>query len=250
MAAPPTAATIVGQMKQALEPPKSSLRKVTLTVSQGGETSTVQLGEARGRHGDKNHVLIVVLSPTDLRGTAFLVKEEQTGPNDVTSAYIPWIRRVRTLVAPEAYSAFLNSDFTYSDLSFVDVRETVTLEGEETHDGAKVYKLKAVPKQKWYYSSIETTVAADTGMPIERRYFDPAGALWKVARWEGVSVIDGFPTALSVTIEDVQAKSSSTMTITDLKYDATVPDALLQTMNMPAAATSPLWTALDAPVGQ
>jgi hypothetical protein len=250
MAAPPTAATIVGKMKQALEPPKSSLRKLTLSVSQGGETSTVQLGEARGASGAKSHVLIVVLSPSDLKGTAFLVREEQTGPNDTTAAYIPWIRRVRTLVAPEAYSAFLNSDFTYSDLSFVNIRETVTLEGEETRDGAKVYKLKAVPAQKWYYSSIETTVAADTYMPIERRYFDPAGALWKVERWEGVSVIDGFPTALSVTIEDVQAKSSSTMTITDLKYDAKVPDALLQSANVPSAATSSVWTALDAPVGK
>jgi hypothetical protein len=40
------------------------------------------------------------------------------------------------------------------------------------------------------------------------------------------------------------------MTITDLKYDAKVPDALLQSANVPSAATSSVWTALDAPVGK
>jgi hypothetical protein len=118
-AASPDAATVASQMKRALEPAQSSLRKVTLAVSQDGETREVSLGEARGKVGNDGHVLIVVLAPVDLRGTAFLVKEEAAGPNDTTWMYIPAVRRVRTLVSPEAYSAFLNSDFTYSDLAFV-----------------------------------------------------------------------------------------------------------------------------------
>ena len=238
-AAPPTADTILHQVKQALEPAQSSLRKVTLSVTQDGETAKVEFGEARGRRGDKNHILIAVLAPADLRGTALLVKEEPGGPNDDTWSYIPAIRRVRKLVAPEAYSAFLNSEFTYSDLAFVSARETVSLANDETRDGAHVYVLNAVPKQTWYYSRIETTVAADTHLPIERRYFDPAGALWKVERWQGVSLINGIPTALSVTIEDVQTKSSSTMTITDLEYGSDVPEALLQPGNLPSAAGFP-----------
>jgi hypothetical protein len=73
-ASSPDAATIVGRMKLALEPAQSSLRRVTLAVSQDGETRELTLGEARGKAGDESHILVVVLAPADLRGTAFLVR--------------------------------------------------------------------------------------------------------------------------------------------------------------------------------
>jgi Outer membrane lipoprotein-sorting protein len=93
-------------------------------------------------------------------------------------------------------------------------------------------------------------VAADSSLPTECRYFDPAGALWKVERWEAVSTIDGVPTALKVSMEDVQAKSTSTLTVTALQYGAQVPDTLLQPRGLPAAATSPVWNELKAPVAK
>jgi len=250
MAAPPDVAAIVSQMKQALEPAQSSLRKTTLAVTQEGETSTVSLGEARGKLKDANHVLIVVLAPADLRGTAFLVREKPAGPNDTTWVYTPYVRRVRTLVSPEAYSA-LNSDFTYADLAFVNTRPALSLQAEDTSGGgAQAFRVRAVPKETWYYSRIETTVAADSHLPIERQYFDPAGALWKVERWEGLSTINGVPTALKVSMDDTQAKSRSTLTVTDLRYGADVPEALFQPANLPTAINSPVWSALKAPVGK
>jgi hypothetical protein len=47
-------------------------------------------------------------------------------------------------------------------------------------------------------------------------------------------------------MEDVQAKSTSTLTVTALQYGAQVPDTLLQPRGLPAAATSPLWNGLAA----
>jgi hypothetical protein len=51
-------------------------------------------------------------------------------------------------------------------------------------------------------------------------------------------------------MDDVQAKSVSTIAVTDLQYGATVPDALLEPDGLPLAATSPIWTSLNAPVGR
>jgi hypothetical protein len=125
------------------------------------------------------------------------------------------------------------------------------MKSEETSSGGvRAYRLRAVPKENWYYAKIETTVAADSYLPIERHYFDPAGALWKVERWEGVAVINGVPTALRVSIDDVQYKSRSTLTVTDLQYGAQVPEALLQPNNLPEAVNSPVWSKLAAPVGK
>ena len=250
-AAAPDTATVATRMKQALEPSQPSLRKVTLSVTQDGETREVLLGQAHGKVGNERHMLVVVLAPEDLRGTAFLVKEQAAGPSDTTLTYIPAVRRVRTLVSAEAFSAFLNSDFTYSDLAFVNTRATVSMKSEETSaGGVRAYRLRAVPRESWYYSKIETTVAADTFMPIERHYFDPAGALWKVERWEGVAVINGVPTALRVSIDDVQYKSNSTLKVTDLQYGVPVPEALLKPDNLSQAIASPVWDKLVAPVGK
>jgi hypothetical protein len=237
-------------MKQALEPPQSSLRKSTLTVTQGGSTSKVVLGEARGKRGDSNRILAVVLAPPDLRGTAYLIQEAPASDNNVLSVWVPAIGRVRTLVSPEAFSAFLNSDFTYADLGFTPLRSTYTLEGEQAAQGGPAFRIQTILPQSWYYSRIVTTVAADSFLPIERKFYDVANELWKVERFQGVSKINGVPTVLTTSMDDVQSKSLSTLTVNDLQYGAKVPDALLDPDALPLAASSPLWTSLDAPVSR
>jgi len=87
-------------------------------------------------------------------------------------------------------------------------------------------------------------------MPIERDFFDPANQPWKVERFEKVATIGGVPTPLTISMDDTQSKSRSTLSVTDLKYDAQVPEALLQPQGMPQAMKSPVWNALSAPVGK
>ena len=248
-AAPPDIATIVGRMKQALEPPKSSVRKMTFTVTQDGATSQVQLGQARGKAADGNRILNVVLVPADLRGTAFVVQEAPASAANKQWAYVPAIGRVRTVVSPEAFSAFLNSDFTFADLGFAPLRSKYKVLGEDNVQGTHVYRIEETPPQQWYYARIVSTLSAESFLPIERQFYDPANQLWKVERFEGVSTIQGVPTVLSTSMEDVQAKSRSTIAITDLQYDAQIPPALLDPSALPDAAKSPVWTSLSAPVG-
>jgi outer membrane lipoprotein-sorting protein len=249
-AGPPDVATVVARMKQAVEPPKASLRKMTLTVAQGASTSTVVLGQARGKLAEGDRILTVVVAPADLRGTAYLIQEQAASDENLQWAYVPAIGRVRTVVSPEAFSAFLNSDFTYSDLGFTPLHSTYKLLGEETGSSGRMYRIEATPPQRWYYSRIVTTVAADSFLPVEREFHDVGGQRWKVERFQGVAVVDGVPTVLTDTMEDVQAKSRSTITVTDLRYGAEIPDALLKPEALPEAGKSPIWTSLNAPVGR
>jgi outer membrane lipoprotein-sorting protein len=249
-AAAPDVKTIVGKLKAALEPEKSSVRKVTLTVTQGGATSEVQLGQARGKAADGNRILNVVLAPADLRGTAYLVQEAPAGATNKQWAWVPAIGRVRTLVSPEAYSAFLNSDFTFADVGFTPLHSAYRLLGEQKGPQGTVYRIQEIPPQKWYYARIVTTVAADTFLPVERRFSDPADQPWKIERFEGVATIQGLPTILRTSMEDVQANSRSIITVTDLQYDAQIPPGLLEPSGLPDAAKSPVWTSLNAPVGR
>jgi outer membrane lipoprotein-sorting protein len=241
----PDVTTIVTRMKQAVEPPRASAAKILLTVSADRETSSVVLGMARAKHSDANRLLFVVLGPADLRGTAYLV--EDGSPDQAPQwMYVPAIGRIRKLVTPEAFTAFLNSDFTFADLGFVDLRAAYTLVGTEDVSGKKAYRVQAVPKQQWYYTKIVTLVDAGTFMPIERSYYDVAGQLWKTQRWEHPAVINGALTSLNTKIEDVQAKTHSDLAITDLRYDATVPDALVTPEGLINAAGAPVWKSLAA----
>src|SRR5262249_4262928 len=154
VAAPPDVKTIIANMKQAMEPAPASLRKVRLTVAQEGTVSSITLGEARAKGADGNRILAVVLAPADLRGTAYLTLEQPASSADKLWVYVPAIGRVREVVSPEAYSAVLNSDFTYADLGFVTLRSKYSVLGEETTNGVHVYKIQAVPPQTWYYARV------------------------------------------------------------------------------------------------
>jgi hypothetical protein len=200
------------------------------------------LGEARKNLGNSGRILLAVLppAPEGATGTAYLVQEGGPG-QDTEWFYLPYVRRVRKLTSPEAYSAFLNSDFTYADLGFVNTAAKYTFLGEGTENGKKTYKIQAVPKETWYYSRWVTTLDADTAMPIMREIYDPANQLWKRQRWEAPTVVDGVPVPSAVSMEDVQAKSRSDLRMTGADFDLSLPDSLFDPYQLPAAGAAPIW---------
>jgi len=243
LAAPPDAATIVSKMRAALEPDRASVRRLTMKVSgPGGDASQITLGTARKKVGAAPRVVMVVLAPEGLRGMTLLV--EEATDQHVVWLYVPAIGRVRKLVSPEAYTTFLNSDFTFADLGFVGMGAKYELKGEEKRQGVNTYRLEGVPRETWYYSRVLTWVATDTFFPVERNFNDVANNLWKVERWSDVSEINGVPTALRVSMENVQTKTKSEIVADAVRYDVEVPDALVNPAQLSKAPDSSLWGSL------
>jgi outer membrane lipoprotein-sorting protein len=238
--ASPDVEAIVARMKTALEPSRASIRTVDFAVSADGESSRLTVGEARKRVNGTARILLVVLAPESLAGTAYLV-QEGTGDQNIQSVYLPGVRRVRTIVAREAYTPFLNSDFTYADLGFVGTGTTYAVLGEEERQGTSVYVVQGVPKDPWYYARTVTWVDKDSGLPVARDLYDSANQLWKRERWEQVSKVDGVPTTMHVSMEDVQAKTRTDIDVRSVDYDTDVPDALFDPAGLPSARTSSVW---------
>ncbi len=244
-AAPLSGKALVEKMHAALEPARTSTRKLTIVVKAvAPETESTEwtAGQARKKLPDGARILTVVLAPESVKGMALLVQQQEKGP-DRQWVYVPAIRRVRELVPVESHESFLSTDFTYADLGFVRRDASYKVLGSETRDGVRTSKIEAVPRDQWYYSRIDTWIASDSSLPIRREFHDPAGLLRKVETWGQVTRVDGTSLPLLVRMEDVRQGGSTDLRVGDVVWDREPPDDLFEPRNLPKAAASPVWNA-------
>ncbi len=100
-----------------------------------------------GRKGDKS--LVRFLGPADIRGVAALIHEHPRATDDAW-LYLPASRRVRRISGANRTASFQGTEFTYEDLSGIDVVKydwTYVEDAEVSVDGGKekVFVLAAVP---------------------------------------------------------------------------------------------------------
>jgi outer membrane lipoprotein-sorting protein len=244
VARPPDAQTILQRMKAALEPERPSTRTLVVAVrAADGFTAEWTARQARKRLADGNRILTVILAPDDVKGVGLLIREQKDRP-DEQWMYLPAIRRVRKLVAIDAQESFLGSDFTLADLGFVNLRDRkFSSLGEESVAGTPAYKVQEVlAGPHYYYSRIVSWVAKDTMLPLRRDYYDAANHLWKTELYQDTAVINGVPTVLRIRMEDHFQGTSTELRVSDVRYDATIPDELFDPQKLREASTHPLWT--------
>jgi hypothetical protein len=244
IAGPLNAQTIVQGMKRALEPDRPSTRTLVVAVrATDGSTTEWTARQARKRLPDGNRILTVILEPDDLRGVGLLIREEKVRPDDQW-LYLPMIRRVRQILPVSAYESFLGSDFTLADLGFVNLRDRkFSLLGEETVAETPAYKVQEVlAGPHYYYSRIVSWIAKDTMLPMERDYYDAANQLWKTELYQNTTVINGIPTVLRIRMDDRLQDTGTELRVSEVRYDATIPDDLFDPQKLPQASKHPLWT--------
>lgn len=245
---PPSADRIVQQMKAALEPPKPSVRTMTMTFDDQGKKTTFGLVQARKRLADGDRSLTVLLEPDDARGIAYLMSTAGTG-EPTEWLYVPYVQRTRKLVPAENYQSFLDTDFTYGDLGLLPADTKNSLLGTEQIDGKKTYKVESIPGstvKQWYYSRTVTWVDAETLLPTRREFYSPAGELFKTETFGSVTRIDGVPTPLQITITTVGSNTSTTLVVNSVSYDANIPDTLFAPEGLRGISDADYWKSKPA----
>jgi hypothetical protein len=232
------AAKIVADMKRALEPERPSIRAIEMVI-RGPDGAEVHWTARQARRDlDGGHGIVTALvGPEPVSGFALLALRDKDR-KETLWMYAPFVRRVRELVGIDRFQSFLGSDFSIGAIASFDVVDrTFELSGDDEIDGVVAHKIVEHLAEPTPYSRIETWVSADRHLPILRRYYDRAGVLWKVARFEDVTVINGVPTVLRATIKDEQVGGSSEMTISEVRYDAEVSEKLFVPAELGNAAT-------------
>jgi hypothetical protein len=243
----PDADVLLSRMKKTLEPEGPSLRRIDLTVKNrsaytgGYETVEKVAGLAVKEFPDGKRMLFVMLRPDDVKGMAFLIQEQKDG-RDVMWAYLPSIRRVREIKGIDQYQHFMGTEFTYADLGFIKLHEKYKLLGEEKHNGVRAYKIEEkLPETLLYYSKIITWVAADSMLPVERDYYDPAGSLMKTEVFKDAGIVNGTPTAIRIVMKDVEQDTSTELNTSAVDYNVTLPDKLFDPRQLPVISSNGIW---------
>jgi hypothetical protein len=237
------AATILGRMKAALEPSRPSVRRVEVVLRDphGAETSwTARQARKHGPAG--NRVAMVMLSPPEVAGSAFLIEERTSGP-DAQWVYLPAVRRVRKIMPVGGLEPVFGTDFTYADLGFVELtdRGVKLLGTEAVEGGGRAYRVEETPRAQWYYSRIVSWIGTERLLPIKRVYHGAGGDLWKTQVFENVTVIDGVPTPLIIRMENALEQGSTELRITNVRYDHEIPDAVFDPDQLSSLREHAVW---------
>ena len=241
-AEPPDARSVLERMKAWVEPAAPSTRRLAMTVrSSKGTVVEWKAAQARGSSDGNQFVLTVLLDPPDVHGTALLV-EQRAGQPNAEWLYVPYLRRVRQVLPVNEFESFLNTEFTDSDVGFINLTDRkVTLLADGEVNGVAAYQLLEVPADPRTFTRIVTWVAKDTGQPLKREYYDVADRLWKVETFEDVATVQGTPIAQHVRMQDVQTGYTSEYRISDVAFGAQIPAALFDWEQLAQAADHPMW---------
>jgi outer membrane lipoprotein-sorting protein len=238
----PDTASIISHMKQALDPAVPSVRVMTLRVN--GPRATVQwrMAQARGEAKGSKWMLTVMLLPSSWgKGIALLDEDKPSSTAGSEYIYLPAVQRVRRFTPLQGWEPFFGSDFSYQDFSFPRFGLNPKLKGTEMHNDTECYRLEEALANNPYYSKIESWVATDTGLPVERDYYDLSGKLYKSERYEHIVTIQNIPTITKIVMTDVQMDRSSEIDVTSVKYNKQAPPSLFDPNNLPNAAANQFW---------
>jgi hypothetical protein len=253
-AATPDVMTIIDLMKGVHESALEMAQKIDIHIKSNDKVvSKLMAGLAQKQMPTGKHALIVLLEPEALRGFAYLYKEK----DDMTVdrwIYPPAINRIRRLVEPwNAYDSFLNTDFTYADLGFVDTKGAYRLLGQETVDDTPAYKVEKIPESPIrYYSRIITWISKETYLPIRRDYYDIANRLYKRQLFENIFMVGKTPVPYKITMINLQTNSSTILSVNELKtgLDLELPDDIFMPERLKYSATCPIWERICYPSEQ
>ena len=96
--------------------------KMTLRNKRGQESTREVRLKVIEVEGDGDRTMFVFDRPRDVKGTAFLVHAHKNEPDDQW-LYLPALKRVKRISSSKQSGSFMGSEFSYEDLSAVEVEK-------------------------------------------------------------------------------------------------------------------------------
>lgn len=199
-------------------------------VNSRGKSRTREITMLRLNTSESNdqRYYIYFHSPTDIKGTAFLVWKYPLQEDD-RWIFIPAVRLVKRIAADDKRSSFVGSDFTYEDISGRDVSdETHTLLRSETIGDRPVHVIKSEPKVVYDYASRLSWIDEERLLPLREEYVDVRGQTIRVFTAEKVEQVEGHWTVMLRTMENTQTGHQTEVVFSEVEYDQQLKPAFFE----------------------
>lgn len=162
--------------------------------------------------GDQNFY-VLFSRPSDVKGTAFLVKKHVNGEDD-RWLYLPSLDLVKRISAGDKRTSFVGSNFFYEDVSGRGLNEDNhnLLETTETH-----YVVDNTPKQpaEVEFSHYKVWINKASFVPEKTEYYNRQDKLYRRVTASRIETVDGFPTATRMRVDDLE---SGGYTLSEMRY--------------------------------
>ena len=158
--------------------------EASLTVRDPSGTSKVYRMTQYWREMDDGVAFLVRFeSPENFAGTALLAREQPKGPDRIW-LYLSQTKELRQITGRDRSARFLDSEFSFEDLSFMRSKDyVVKVLGEGEVGGRPCWRVDMLPKTRRARSSkTSTCIDKERHLPIEMKLFDHAGALLKIVK--------------------------------------------------------------------
>ncbi len=214
-----TASAILDSMNRVMTPEnvKSTIRQI-ITTSRGNEREF----EYEMFSGSKGkNVLLRYTKPNVVKGNAILMKNH----SDDIWIYFQRTRRVRKLASSSKNQKVEGSDFSYEDFSGGDTwKEDYDI--KRLLDEDDKYILELIPKSdvSTSYGKMIVVIRKSDYYPDIIRYFDKNIVHEKTLTMEDIRNIEGYPTAMKMTMVNHLEDSETRMEIVNSTYNISYPD--------------------------
>ncbi len=163
-------------------------------------------------------------SPTDVRGTAFLVAKEP-GRDADRWLFVPALNLVQRIAARDAESSFVGSDFSYEDVSGRPLAaDTRRLLPEGSLNGKPCYVIESVPKGRAGFTRKLAWIDRATFLPLKEEYYDAQQQLARVFTADEVREVDGISTIVKRTMKNEKSGHHTAVEFREVRYHAGLTD--------------------------
>jgi hypothetical protein len=173
----------------------------------------------------KQKFYVYFRGPGDVRSMAYLVWKHGHGKEDDRWLWLPAIGRVNRIAPGDKRTSFVGSDFVYEDVSG---RDPAADRHELIDTTDEHYHIRSEPRDPGTveFSSYEIWIDKETFLPQKAEYTNSRGEVYRRVTADEVETIDGYPTVIRSTVEDLARNSRTVNTFSNIQYDVGLNERL------------------------
>jgi len=214
-------------------------RDLRMELTDRSGTTRVRLTKALRRYyGKEKRTVIFYLSPTNIKGTAFLTYDyPDPSVDDDQWLYLPALRKVRRISASDRGDYFLGTDFTYEEIKKENKIELSDYRfralGREDVEGRATFVVEGTPVSERVanelgYGRVVWRVDPDIWMSRKSDYWDTNGNHLKTITLPEIAQVDGIWTALRIHAVNHKTGHSTLFTFSNIDYRTKISDRMFK----------------------